>query len=155
VFGHRYFGARYYGPRYFGDGGIAAAALQQVVTGGGGRRRRRRYPYPNVIDDGWDWDAPDARAEPAAEPAAPLQRRPAPSKAPEPASEPSKPVGLGQAAMREPVAASALPRMAQVPPDTEQRIAALEARIEALEAREAPDDDEDEERLIMRWFLDS
>jgi hypothetical protein len=132
-----------------------AAALQQVVTGGGGRRRRRRYPYPNVIDDGWDWDAPDARAEPAAEPAAPPQRRSAPSKAPEPASEPRKPVGLGQAAAQEPVAASVLSRMAQVPPDTEQRIAALEARIEALEARGTPDDDEDEERLIMRWFLDS
>jgi hypothetical protein len=132
-----------------------AAALQQVVTGGGGRRRRRRYPYPNVIDDGWDWDAPDARAEPAAEPAAPLERRPAPSKVPEPASEARKPVGLGQAAVQESVAAPVLPRTAQVPPDTEQRIAALEARIEVLEARSGSDDDEEEERLIMRWFLDS
>jgi len=130
-------------------------------TGGGGRRRRgRRYPYPNVIDDGWDWEGPDARAEPQK----PQERPPEsvqPVPAPEPRPAPKRPAGLAEAVSEasRPAAPVAEPEEPKAAPEGD-RVAALEAEVESLREKvarleAARRDDEEEQRLLMMLLMDS
>lgn len=104
--------------------------------GGGHRHRRRRYPYPNIADDGWDWEErflpPDRTSGPESPEQPAAARRKIEISAP---ANPAGGAGLAQVARIERMAPRPVPHMKPALPQAESN--------------------EDEEWwIIRRYFLD-
>jgi hypothetical protein len=108
--------------------------------GGGGykRRRKRYYPYPNVADDGWDWEE---RLRPAGPPERPEPPATEPRQEAEPQPVSARPpggAGLAQAARIERMAPQPAPASAP--------------RAKPALSQAGPNEDE-EWWIIRRYFL--
>lgn len=123
---------------------------------GGGRRRGRRYPYPNVLDDGWDWEE---RLDPKPKDAKLAETPPEAVQAVSPPARPRQPEPQ-KAAVRLPELVLERPRPASLPSPAvpDDRVAVLEAEVESLRAKvarlEAERRDDEEEQRLLAMLLD-
>lgn len=163
MFGNAYFGPRYFGDRYFGQG-IGEAVPEAVRSArpegpSGGARRKRRYKFPNPFDDPSLREIEEVyhgkKSEPLPEKppdSGTIERPPRPAKAPEkvaPAAVVAKPIAI-EAPKQKP-----LPEVNEIA-ELRSEVAALRAEVAELRQERAQlYDEEDEERFIKRWFLDS